>query len=410
MDVNPKFTLGCCGYEFTRGLSAFDLMGVELVHGWLIDAQDEQNGSVVGSKTYNELTSIIIMGQEASGEIAKIEARIQKLERKLHDSNTRITGDGDGDGDGEGNPEEATTDQEDAIAHTDAAAGNEQETSPITNTIESTEQAMDKLSIAESFDANDRDSMEAQLANFRTELETQTSIFQDGTVVEEFLSNTSMQLTYSGLMELHNHVQEGSLCVFFRNNHFATLAKHNGTLYLLVTDLGYANVPDVVWEKLDEINGDTEYADQDFVKTKPRANVNAATGPSLSPEQLLAQSSTVDTDFQLALQLSRNENAIDEQEGKLIAAATAASLQEYTVGSTMDSGGFPAGVANATIPASSMELAREEKDRLVAMQLQAKYEEDAVRERLLREQRERQSRPQVQQGHSKKEKDGCVIS
>ena len=38
MDVNPKFTIGPTGVEYTKELSAFDLMGVELVHGWLIDA------------------------------------------------------------------------------------------------------------------------------------------------------------------------------------------------------------------------------------------------------------------------------------------------------------------------------------------------------------------------------------
>jgi hypothetical protein len=200
------------------------------------------------------------------------------------------------------------------------------------------------------------------------------------------------------------------MCVFFRNNHFATLTKHNGTLYLLVTDLGYANVPDVVWEKLDDINGDTEYADQDFVKTKPQANVNAANGPSLSPEQLLAQSSITDADYQLALQISRNENAINEQEGKMIAAATAASLEGLTLESGIDSGDLPAGIVNDNVPVSSMELAREEEDRLVAMQLQAKYEEDDGRDRLLRDERARQPRPQTRREHGKKDKDGCAIS
>ena len=119
-------------------------------------------------------------------------------------------------------------------------------------------------------------------------LDNQTTIFKEGTIVNDFLSSTSTQLTYSGLTDLHNHVKEGKQCVFFRNNHFATMCKHNGILYLLVTDLGYANVPEVMWEKLDDISGDTEYADQEFVKTKPRAEVSAASGHSLSPEQLLA--------------------------------------------------------------------------------------------------------------------------
>jgi hypothetical protein len=36
-------------------------------------------------------------------------------------------------------------------------------------------------------------------------------------------------------MELYNHVAPDSLCLF-RNNHFCTMTKHEGVLYLLVTD------------------------------------------------------------------------------------------------------------------------------------------------------------------------------
>lgn len=42
------------------------------------------------------------------------------------------------------------------------------------------------------------------------------------------------------------------LCVFFRNNHFNTLYKHNGELYILVTDQGYAQEA-IVWEKLNQV-------------------------------------------------------------------------------------------------------------------------------------------------------------
>ena len=39
------------------------------------------------------------------------------------------------------------------------------------------------------------------------------------------------------------------LAVFFRNNHFATITKHGGELYLLATDVGFAREPLVVWER-----------------------------------------------------------------------------------------------------------------------------------------------------------------
>jgi hypothetical protein len=47
-------------------------------------------------------------------------------------------------------------------------------------------------------------------------------------------------------------LREGEFCVFFRNNHFSVLHKHNGSLFLLVTDVGYQGTP-VVWEKLDQV-------------------------------------------------------------------------------------------------------------------------------------------------------------
>lgn len=46
-----------------------------------------------------------------------------------------------------------------------------------------------------------------------------------GIVAEQFLNSTATQLTYHGLCELTSTVQEGELCVFFRNNHFSTMIK-----------------------------------------------------------------------------------------------------------------------------------------------------------------------------------------
>ena len=59
-------------------------------------------------------------------------------------------------------------------------------------------------------------------------------------------------------------MKDGQLAVFFRNNHFSTLCKENSVLYLLVTDQGFLHQPQVVWETLDNIQGDTVFVDQDF--------------------------------------------------------------------------------------------------------------------------------------------------
>ena len=436
MDVNPKFTLGPKGCEYTKGVSAFDMMGVELVHGWLVDVQDEVLGSIIGNKSYNELTEIMIMGNEASTDIVDIEGKIRELKglvqsmceaqekemgeekekemREDHDKGEDQAqegngggegegeGEGKGDGDGDGEQQNGTYPTAEEVSetinctHTDKNTDEERdgEEQLLVDAIHNSELDNGSSVESESMQVQVVQAQQEKIEKLQEMLELKNTIFREGQTVTEFLSATSTQLTYSGLTELHNYVQEGALCVFFRNNHFATLTKHCGILYLLITDLGYQNVPEVMWEKLDDISGDTEYADQDFVKTKPRADLASAGGllPSLSPEQMLAQSSINETDFQLALQLSRNEThtqtALQEQEGKLMAAAREASLQAYE--HDKDSVCNNAGAAgantnsntntNAANVAASFTAAREEQDKIIAMQLQKQFEEDNARE------------------------------
>ncbi|GAB2224583.1 hypothetical protein Drorol1_Dr00005345 [Drosera rotundifolia] len=87
---------------------------------------------------------------------------------------------------------------------------------------------------------------------------------QQGELISGFLRNNSSQLTIHGLFSLREGLHENELCVFFRNNHFSTMFKFEGELYLLATDQGYLNQPDLVWEKLNEVNGDTQYMTSNF--------------------------------------------------------------------------------------------------------------------------------------------------
>lgn len=109
-----------------------------------------------------------------------------------------------------------------------------------------------------------------------TESAKLATALKEGQVAEEFFRETASQLTYYGLSRLHQEVRDVShcdysgcprherdvpyprtyrhavaclhprqvrerqLCVFFRNNHFSTMFKYEGKLYLLITDLGYA--------------------------------------------------------------------------------------------------------------------------------------------------------------------------
>ena len=85
-----------------------------------------------------------------------------------------------------------------------------------------------------------------------------------GLAAEEWLDRSASQLTYHGLEQLHRHTSDGGLYVFFRNNHFSTLVKHNGELYLLATDLGYLYESDVIWERLNQVDGDSLLCDREF--------------------------------------------------------------------------------------------------------------------------------------------------
>jgi ubiquitin carboxyl-terminal hydrolase MINDY-1/2 len=85
--------------------------------------------------------------------------------------------------------------------------------------------------------------------------------------MKKFLN--SSQLTIFGLMKLHE-LKNGSLSILFRNNHFSTLFKYQDQLYCLVTDEGYQNKPDIVWEKIQDEEGDTLLCKGDFSIYSPK--------------------------------------------------------------------------------------------------------------------------------------------
>jgi hypothetical protein len=240
MDVNPKFTAGPTGVEYTMHLNAFDLLHIELVHGWLLEP-DAQEYDLIGDQSYNQLINMVIEGNDA-----------------------------------------ATTVQNAA---------------PSSGTITA-----------------DHDALSTKATQ--------------GSIVKHFLDRSGHQLTQYGLGVLHEYLKDGQMVVFFRNNHFNTLTRHDGLLYLLVTDFGYANVSTVVWEKLDVIDGDTEYVSGTFNSPPEiREQMGAAASGNLQSQ----------ADYQLALQLSRENGPAASMPGTAVAvsdqdelqAAQQASLHEY---------------------------------------------------------------------------------
>lgn len=108
-------------------------------------------------------------------------------------------------------------------------------------------------------------------------------------IAEEFLENTKSQLTYHGICELHNKLEKGELAVFFRNNHFSTIYKLKEELFLLVTDQGFVTEPNVMWETLANVEGDSHFVDQDFkTYSAPSASSLVHSSPSAAASSPIA--------------------------------------------------------------------------------------------------------------------------
>eukprot|EP00730_Choanoeca_flexa_P003366 TRINITY_DN11383_c0_g1_i12.p1 TRINITY_DN11383_c0_g1~~TRINITY_DN11383_c0_g1_i12.p1 ORF type:complete len:489 (+),score=108.60 TRINITY_DN11383_c0_g1_i12:172-1638(+) len=99
---------------------------------------------------------------------------------------------------------------------------------------------------------------------------------------QQWLETNRTQLSYHGLSELNATVAENALNVFFRNNHFNVIYKHQGQLLLLVTDQAFAGSA-VVWETLDNVENDGQFLDAKFNVTQ-----DAGHAPPLTQDEILA--------------------------------------------------------------------------------------------------------------------------
>jgi hypothetical protein len=237
MDVNPKFT-ATGAYEYTAQLAAFDMMRVKLVHGWLVEPGSDE-AQVIGKDTYNQLVERIIKGQEANEQLEKLTTELARLQN---------------------NQEKPV----DILCNED----------------------------------NVRDP-KLLMTDLQRQHEQLSRLVNDGSTIDNFLQSSANQLTRRGLQQLLQDLHDDEMTVFFRNNHFGTLTKFDGHLYLLVTDLGYADAPDIVWERLDELRGNTVLVNSQFVEER------AARAANLTAQQH-------DADYQMAVQMSLQTTAFGD--------------------------------------------------------------------------------------------------
>eukprot|EP00614_Pseudopedinella_elastica_P012050 CAMPEP_0172605436 /NCGR_PEP_ID=MMETSP1068-20121228/25673_1 /TAXON_ID=35684 /ORGANISM="Pseudopedinella elastica, Strain CCMP716" /LENGTH=583 /DNA_ID=CAMNT_0013407845 /DNA_START=116 /DNA_END=1867 /DNA_ORIENTATION=+ len=316
LDVNVQFMNSpgstappCTGFEYTKEFSPFDLLDMELVHGWLADPQDDHSRRALAGVTYNKAVEKVInsrgpvAGPEAGPEAAEAAeppaqgapAQETELAPKAAEAAEAVSAQGDGDAP----PRTSGADESTCKRGAASGAAAEAPGPPTSAGGQGTEAGTEAASAAGTATAGEKTAKTSAVPGLKSRATgASEQEVLDGLVVDRFLTETSGQLTYHGLVELHAHLKDRQVAVFFRNNHFSTLFKYEGKLWTLVTDEGYRHEPAVVWERLDEIDGDTEYYTSRF---EPLSSV-APPGPSLDlPANL------VDPDYLLALAMSNTD-------------------------------------------------------------------------------------------------------
>jgi hypothetical protein len=131
-------------------------------------------------------------------------------------------------------------------------------------------------------------------------------IIAKGNVIREFLAESASQITCLGLEMLLERIPEDIPSLFFRNNHFQTIVKHQNQLYTLVTDQGYIKNEHIVWETLDTVTGDSEFCNERF----HRIDQNRSDLLSDFQNDIVSNYSfdhQVDADFELSKKLQQME-------------------------------------------------------------------------------------------------------
>nr|CCA18985.1 conserved hypothetical protein [Albugo laibachii Nc14] len=280
------------------------MLDISLLHGWIVDDQDLNTTSVIDHKSYNELIEILanyrasLMTEHETSEVNAKQSseKTENLQEQYSDRNSALQ-------------LELVT--ENAKQIMDDRIQSELNGSEPSHLIPGHRHSFIGGSLSGSMN-------EADVVDVRKAADLQ----EQGPVLEEFFDSSASQLTYFGLIKLHEDVRERQLCVFFRNNHFSTLFKYEGSLFLLVTDTGYLDEPTVVWEHLTEIDGDTDYYNAEFkplntTETRQQTIFNQqgqqphlAKATSKHQISQISRKDEADTDYLLAVKLQKEEEAL----------------------------------------------------------------------------------------------------
>ena len=255
LDVNVGFD-STEAFEYTQELACFDAFGVVLRHGWIVDPQDVGTAAAIGGRTYNALQELLINAAML---------REQRTPRTELEPEPEV--------EPESQPAEVPATDADELAaaialslDTPADASLEPPPPLAESTSEAAEGAEPAAEPVAEPAANPVVEPAAETVPVLSpeQVAANEKLLLDAAQVEEFLETSRSQLTYHGLFELMRVVKPNVVCAFFRNCHFGVLHNHEGKLYILLTDAGYADVEGAVWEQLCEIDGDNVIVGADF--------------------------------------------------------------------------------------------------------------------------------------------------
>eukprot|EP00923_Selenidium_pygospionis_P055646 GHVN01096900.1.p1 GENE.GHVN01096900.1~~GHVN01096900.1.p1 ORF type:complete len:448 (+),score=35.28 GHVN01096900.1:790-2133(+) len=291
LDVNCKFT-SPTAFEYTEGLTFFDLLDITLCHGWVVSSNDDETYPVVYPLSYNQLVEKVIVYRELCLNCDSIAKERDDLDRATLDemrSHARIFNGNDL------SPVTHTSPSKDVTTAILPTRRRHSETltsllvkplprssswAPERNLDLTEQKAMSGDNRPHASRDGDQALSTQQHQLSRAEIQ---SLLFEGQVLLRLVTEDAAQLTFEGLLQIHECLKEGELAILFRNNHFSTIHKINHKLYLLASDIGFSDMRDVVWERLDQVDGNTVYCNEQFqipqdVPSKPRLPSSASTG------------------------------------------------------------------------------------------------------------------------------------
>lgn len=259
MHVNVRFT-GPTAFEFTRELSVFDIFpGVRLLHGWLVDPQDLRLADALGSLSYNQV-----------------------IDELVRTANTPPAPPPEPD------PVEQSAGDLDALVHVPSAPPPEafDPVLPEPGAANPPSYSYDAQAPVPHPNLNPNPNpVSSSLDNLPEETPHTIVIREIRPFVMDFLESNPTQLTVYGLTELHSTMHDDETSILFRNSHFYVINKHAGELFTLVTDVGYLNELNTVWEKLSDVNGDSTFYNGSFQRISDSGTVTGASPAGPAPPQ-----------------------------------------------------------------------------------------------------------------------------